>query len=165
LSYTTLSSPSPSPSECVAELYYSTSEVSLITTPDWSFPGPFVTSKWLRLSDRRILLRFNGLSADPLSLLVGTQGSPISPILSIFYTSQPAAHGYKQRSAYNMATGTASTGSSEQGSTSSLTSPNLFSSGDGGTTRRLWGRLTHNLVMSTYFFVFHIHNTSATLAS
>ena len=38
------------------------------------------------------MLRFNGLTADPLTLLVGMpQGSPISPILSIIYTS-PLLH-------------------------------------------------------------------------
>ncbi|KAI0278347.1 hypothetical protein BGY98DRAFT_974480 [Russula aff. rugulosa BPL654] len=44
------------------------------------------------LSDRCILLHFTGLSADPLSLLVGTpQGPIITPILSIIYTS-PLLH-------------------------------------------------------------------------
>jgi len=60
------------------------------------FPGPMV--RWLRsfLTDRRIRLRFNGLSAEPLSLMVGTpQGSPISPVLSIIYTS-PLLHIMRQ---------------------------------------------------------------------
>ena len=61
------------------------------------FPTPFVN--WLRsfLTDRCICLHFNGLTADPLSLLVGTpQGSPISPVLSIIYTS-PLLHAMRHR--------------------------------------------------------------------
>jgi hypothetical protein len=54
--------------------------------------------RWLHsfLTDRHIRLRFNGFSADPDSLLVGTlQGSAISPVFSIIYTS-PLIHKMKQ---------------------------------------------------------------------
>lgn len=49
---------------------------------------------WCRsfLEDRRVRLRFNGIPSDPLESDVGTpQGSPISPVLSVIYTS-PLLH-------------------------------------------------------------------------
>jgi hypothetical protein len=49
---------------------------------------------WCRsfLVDRTVRLRFNGRTSDPFDFLVGTpQGSPVSPVLSIIYTS-PLLH-------------------------------------------------------------------------
>ena len=46
--------------------------------------------KWLTsfLADRSVQLRLNGATSDPINILVGApQGSPISPILSVIYTS------------------------------------------------------------------------------
>jgi hypothetical protein len=46
--------------------------------------------KWLTsfLADRSVQLRLNGTTSDPIDILVGApQGSPISPILSVIYTS------------------------------------------------------------------------------
>ena len=45
---------------------------------------------WCRsfLKDRTVRLRFNGKTSDPFDFMVGTpQGSPVSPVLSIIYTS------------------------------------------------------------------------------
>lgn len=50
--------------------------------------------KWCRsfLKDRSVKLRFNGKTSDPFEYTVGTpQGSPVSPVLSIIYTS-PLLH-------------------------------------------------------------------------
>ncbi len=47
---------------------------------------------WCRsfLSDRTVRLRFNGRTSDPFDFAVGTpQGSSVSPVLSIIYTSPP----------------------------------------------------------------------------
>jgi hypothetical protein len=44
------------------------------------------------LADRRVRLKFNGALSDPMDSEVGTpQGSPISPVLSVIYTS-PLLH-------------------------------------------------------------------------
>lgn len=50
--------------------------------------------KWCRsfLVDRTVRLKFNGQTSDPFGFAVGTpQGSPVSPVLSIIYTS-PLLH-------------------------------------------------------------------------
>ena len=50
--------------------------------------------RWCRsfLKDRTVRLRFNGATSDPFDFAVGTpQGSPVSPVLSIIYTS-PLLH-------------------------------------------------------------------------
>jgi hypothetical protein len=50
--------------------------------------------KWCRsfLSGRTVKLKFNGKTSDPFDFIVGTpQGSPVSPVLSIIYTS-PLLH-------------------------------------------------------------------------
>jgi hypothetical protein len=50
--------------------------------------------RWCRsfLKDRTVRLRFNGATSDPFDFNVGTpQGSPVSPVLSIIYTS-PLLH-------------------------------------------------------------------------
>lgn len=54
--------------------------------------------KWCRsfLSERTVRLRFNGKTSDPFDFVVGTpQGSPVSPVLSIIYTS-PLLHKMRQ---------------------------------------------------------------------
>jgi hypothetical protein len=53
---------------------------------------------WCRsfLKDRTVRLKFNGRTSDPFDFLVGTpQGSPVSPVLSIIYTS-PLLHKMKE---------------------------------------------------------------------
>ena len=61
----------------------------LITTfADLGFAPELV--KWCRsfLKDRTVRLKFNGKTSDPFDFTVGTpQGSPVSPVLSIIYTS------------------------------------------------------------------------------
>ena len=54
--------------------------------------------KWCRsfLKDRTVRLKFNGQTSDPFDFEVGTpQGSPVSPVLSIIYTS-PLLHKMKR---------------------------------------------------------------------
>ena len=53
--------------------------------------------RWCRsfLEDRTVRLKFNGRTSDPFNFEVGTpQGSPVSPVLSIIYTS-PLLHKMK----------------------------------------------------------------------
>ena len=50
------------------------------------------------LKDRSVRLHFNGRNSDPFNFIIGTpQGSPVSPALSILYTS-PLLHKMKTRS-------------------------------------------------------------------
>ncbi len=56
------------------------------------FAPELVSWCWSFLSDRTVKLRFNGKTSDPFDFKVGTpQGSPVSPVLSIIYTS-PLLH-------------------------------------------------------------------------